>query len=422
VHDGKAQSNTYRLDRDFNWRGVCIDPFMENMEGRTCKKFYVALGSTPGEADFSMGGPLSGITSISTNDNNNKSHAEKVRGFPKKKVPVRLPADVLTEAEVPAVIDYLSLDVEGAELDILKSFPFDNYCVRNISVETGYQAQSAMEIHSLLLGHGYSFHRHNEFDDLYTKTCFETCQKEENHRAHQVTYLTFGTEGPPYDSGLPLIQRSNTLAQHAHNLGCNSIVYTPRRIRDSKDYDPRLLTSWPSLCKGEHRRGCMHGFWAWKPFIIKDALEKLNDNDMLIYSDSNYEKYSYLLNGVSHIIQFAKRAKEQNISFWAAQDPNNHTIGELVKPSLLKGLDPSLPAYHANVIVCRKTPKTMAIVDSWLNKCLSDDILPDVTGNDEGTMWHTHDQAILSCIMHQTQVSNEFPFKFKQNIWTYSPL
>jgi hypothetical protein len=34
----------------------------------------------------------------------------------------------------------------------------------------------------------------------------------------------------------------------------------------------------------EQDRGA--GYWMWKPYVIKKALEKINDNDILFYSDS----------------------------------------------------------------------------------------------------------------------------------------
>ena len=44
---------------------------------------------------------------------------------------------LLGHAEVPRVIDYLSLDIEGAEALALRSFPFGRYAIRVISVEHG---------------------------------------------------------------------------------------------------------------------------------------------------------------------------------------------------------------------------------------------------------------------------------------------
>jgi FkbM family methyltransferase len=143
---------------------------MKNMEGRTCKIASVAVGDKAGSAEFSVGGVLSGLTAVVTDPQRNL-HAKKAKKFMRTTVEVRNLADVFRENDVPDVIDYLSLDVEGGEIDILKTFPFQEYCVRNISIETNFQAGVATEIHRILLAHGYQFHAHNEFDDFYTKSC-----------------------------------------------------------------------------------------------------------------------------------------------------------------------------------------------------------------------------------------------------------
>ena len=41
---------------------------------------------------------------------------------------------VLRECEAPPIIDYWSLDTEGSELTLLKSFPFDDYSFRVVTL------------------------------------------------------------------------------------------------------------------------------------------------------------------------------------------------------------------------------------------------------------------------------------------------
>lgn len=49
-------------------------------------------------------------------------------------------------------IDYLSIDVEGAEMSVLKSINFEKTPIRLISVENNYKSR---EIHKFLRQHGY---------------------------------------------------------------------------------------------------------------------------------------------------------------------------------------------------------------------------------------------------------------------------
>jgi hypothetical protein len=61
---------------------------------------------------------------------------------------------VLEHAGAPRVIDYMSLDIEGAEFHALKGFPFDKHIFLAITVERPSKA-----VHHILVGIGYRFVR-----------------------------------------------------------------------------------------------------------------------------------------------------------------------------------------------------------------------------------------------------------------------
>jgi len=176
VHDGENNNNTVLMDQKYGWNGICVDPFMENMEHRSCQKFYVALGSEPGKADFRYGpnenshSGLSGLDKFATTDDN-KKWKKKVRDFEMKKVLVRTPEDVFTEANLPPVVDYMSLDVEGAEMDILQSFPFDKYCVKYATIETNNDKDKEKEMEEFMRKRGYKFEKHEGVDHVFSNTC-----------------------------------------------------------------------------------------------------------------------------------------------------------------------------------------------------------------------------------------------------------
>ena len=52
---------------------------------------------------------------------------KKVGTHPKRRLKTVPLADLLKHADAPAEIDYLSLDVAGAEALVLDGFPFDRY-------------------------------------------------------------------------------------------------------------------------------------------------------------------------------------------------------------------------------------------------------------------------------------------------------
>ena len=61
-------------------------------------------------------------------------------------------AAILDRFKAPKVIDYLSLDVEGAETQVISVFPFDVYHIKVISVE-----RPKPELHNMLIHQGYWF-------------------------------------------------------------------------------------------------------------------------------------------------------------------------------------------------------------------------------------------------------------------------
>ena len=63
-------------------------------------------------------------------------------------------------------IDYLSIDTEGSEYEILKTFDFDKYKVKIITCECNY-TPTRNKIYSLLSANGYQrkFTKFSQWDD-----------------------------------------------------------------------------------------------------------------------------------------------------------------------------------------------------------------------------------------------------------------
>ena len=171
VHDGIKNSNTVKLDRDFGWTGICVDPFMKNMEKRTCKQFHVALGSEDKEVNFVMADGLSGAEEYSLSAEHNGLYADSLKDKSQKKVQMLRVDDILSHSGLPSIIDYMSLDVEGSEMDILKSFPFDKYCVRYSTIETNNDKAKEKEMTEFMKGKGYTFLKHEEVDHVFINPC-----------------------------------------------------------------------------------------------------------------------------------------------------------------------------------------------------------------------------------------------------------
>jgi hypothetical protein len=78
--------------------------------------------------------------------------------------------DLLVKYNAPFLIDYLSIDTEGSEFEILNNFDFSRYDIRFISCEHNFESNRE-KIRNLLSINGYErlYEDCSEFDDWYIK-------------------------------------------------------------------------------------------------------------------------------------------------------------------------------------------------------------------------------------------------------------
>ena len=74
---------------------------------------------------------------------------------------------LLSSANAPNFIEFLSLDTEGSEYEILKTVDFGTYTFGYICVEHNMIEEPRQKIRALLEANGYVFYRQNKVDDDY---------------------------------------------------------------------------------------------------------------------------------------------------------------------------------------------------------------------------------------------------------------
>jgi FkbM family methyltransferase len=161
AYGGVSLSNTYVLEMDFSWTGICIEPdsrvFKELQANRQCITDNSCVGSSRRVCKFAEVGSLGGIVTAYS-----AAHKKRVSDahpdFRKKIVEKQMVvlSDVLDKHSAPRIMDLLSLDTEGSELAILRAFPFDRYAFRTMIVEhNGFKTKMA-ELRKLLRKNGYT--------------------------------------------------------------------------------------------------------------------------------------------------------------------------------------------------------------------------------------------------------------------------
>jgi FkbM family methyltransferase len=161
---GTIGSNSLGLELR-GWTGLCVDPFPIYMEGRTCRVFKEVVFSKAGEVmAFAQAGGLGGLSDTLAKWN------EKAAVAPTINLTTVTLDDLLARAGAPSFIHFISMDIEGAELEALRAFPFDRYRVGAWAIEHNREEPKRTLIQKLLASHGYRRVHEYHQDDFYVPT------------------------------------------------------------------------------------------------------------------------------------------------------------------------------------------------------------------------------------------------------------
>jgi len=170
--------------------------------------------------------------------------------------------------------------------------------------------------------------------------------------------------------------------ESALKYGCDeSIIYTP----DNFDTEFRKLNE-PILSQS---RGA--GYWLWKPYVIKRALDTMKDGELLIYTDAGI----LFENHVDLMVQ------EMNNDVMVFGNRWRH--GDWCKMDVLREMEcvqfSDREQLQASCLIIRKSDYSTRFISVWLETCQKDGYIDDSESklpNPTGWREHRHDQAILT--------------------------
>lgn len=160
-------SNTYLLEKKYNWKGICVEPnnefYDKLVKNRSSYNDNSLLFSEKGkEFDFSESGEFGGITDYID------AHSGAKKNKQTKKTSETL-NNILIKYNAPNNIDFLSLDTEGSELEILKGVDLNKYKFGFIAVEHNKVEPRRSDMRKYLESFGYKYLKENNWDDYYIR-------------------------------------------------------------------------------------------------------------------------------------------------------------------------------------------------------------------------------------------------------------
>lgn len=168
--DGKTLSNTFLLEKEFAWSGILAEPGRrwkkQLLAERSCIISDKAVWTVSGESfEFreALIGELSTLGEFVGSDVH--SGIRSGRTYKVKTISLN---DLLDSGDAPQHVDFMSIDTEGSELEILSGFDFNRRTFGLIAIEHNL-TERREQIASLMAANGYVrvLMDLSDFDDWY---------------------------------------------------------------------------------------------------------------------------------------------------------------------------------------------------------------------------------------------------------------
>lgn len=152
AHNGVDINNTFYFENE-GWNGICFEPipeiFTQLKTNRKCKTINKAISDKPGPAQFfqitGYSDMLSGLADKYPQDHIARINRE-IEQYDQSYDYIDVICSTFDEEVKQTNIDLLSIDTEGAELDILKTIDFTKYLVNIMVVEYNYFNQELIDL------------------------------------------------------------------------------------------------------------------------------------------------------------------------------------------------------------------------------------------------------------------------------------
>ncbi|XP_037800757.1 uncharacterized protein LOC119595720 [Penaeus monodon] len=144
--DGEDKSNSLYFERERSWTGLLVEPdpsLYKTLVSKKRKAFSInAAFSLSNASDMVTFLPRRGLGRLAPGS---------TKGIPVKTVPIATMLQALGVTQ----IDYFSLDIEGAELKVLATFPWDKVKIRLICIEVNHVGLRPVD--SFMKKQGYTY-------------------------------------------------------------------------------------------------------------------------------------------------------------------------------------------------------------------------------------------------------------------------
>jgi FkbM family methyltransferase len=176
ANNGVLFSNTLFFEKELNWNGLCIEAnpivFKDLSKNRKVICENCAISDNNGFAIFNKiegyGEQLSGLV-LKYNERHIQRIKKTIQEFGGTEEKIEIPTytlNTILDKHNCSKIDFISIDTEGGELDLIKLINFKKYDIKVIIVENNYNNG---DIYDYITNKGYKLIKRLEMDEIYLK-------------------------------------------------------------------------------------------------------------------------------------------------------------------------------------------------------------------------------------------------------------
>jgi FkbM family methyltransferase len=144
AYDGVSLSNTYHFEKK-GWNALCIEPIQSAYDKckQVRKNTYQCCVGKEDKDDvefhiFHLNDNLCAISSLEPDGRLIESHRHLLTNQSTCKSKIRTLNTLFTELNFPTEIDFISIDTENTELDVLKGLDLNKYKVKVLLIENNF--------------------------------------------------------------------------------------------------------------------------------------------------------------------------------------------------------------------------------------------------------------------------------------------
>ncbi len=186
-------------------------------------------------------------------------------------------------------------------------------------------------------------------------------------------------------------------------------------IYDETNFNNELSTIVNNIILNYGDRG--YGYWIWKPYIILQELEKINENDILVFLNSHC---SFIDNDLLNAINDLQNSKLCIFSGNIGLSSKNWITTKLIKiieqyyNTKFSDAQLNSPQREAGILFIRNCELSRQIIKEWLNIMVNNiEYITDVHNQDNDNIEtfkdNRHDQAVLDLILKYYHQDNDVP-------------